>query len=178
MDDAMTLLFALLSLLALVGAVGLFAMLARTSTRQTAVREFGPYAITVAATVATLATLGSLYMSEVAGYVPCRLCWVQRGFMYPLAIFLIVAAVGRWVWAWRIGLPTALVGAAIAFYHYAEQRMWVGGSDGFCDVSVPCSQIWVDRFGFVSIPFMSLTAFLFISALMWLRASTCAHTSR
>ena len=28
--------------------------------------------------VAGVATLGSLYFSESAGYLPCRLCWFQR----------------------------------------------------------------------------------------------------
>src|SRR5690606_23005038 len=36
--------------------------------------------------VAGVATLGSLYFSEVADYVPCRLCWFQRVAMYPIAL--------------------------------------------------------------------------------------------
>lgn len=176
MVEAFTLLFALLSLMALAGTLGLVAVMPRSSTRATAVRELGAYTLPVAATVATVATLGSLYMSEVAGFVPCRLCWVQRFFMYPLALFLIVAAVRRWEWAAKVALPVALVGAAIALFHYAEQRMWIGGSEGFCDSASPCTDIWVQHFGFISIPFMSLTGFVFVGALMWLRLS--ANTSR
>lgn len=176
MVDAVTLLFALLSLVALAGAVGLVVVLPRPAARAVAVRELGAYAVPVAATVATVAMLGSLYMSEVAGFIPCRLCWVQRFFMYPLALFLIVAAIRRWAWAALVALPVAVVGAAIALFHYAEQRMWIGGSTGFCDASSPCTDIWVQHFGFISIPFMSLTGFVFVGALMWLRLS--ASTSR
>ena len=42
--------------------------------------------------VALIATLGSLYFSEVRGFVPCVLCWFQRIAMYPLVIVLGVAA--------------------------------------------------------------------------------------
>ena len=38
---------------------------------------------------------GSLYFSEVANYVPCRLCWFQRIAMYPLAVILLIAASAR-----------------------------------------------------------------------------------
>lgn len=33
--------------------------------------------------VACVATLGSLYLSEILGYEPCKLCWFQRILMYP-----------------------------------------------------------------------------------------------
>ena len=45
--------------------------------------------------VATVATLGSLYFSEEAGYIPCRLCWYQRIFMYPLPILIALAIARR-----------------------------------------------------------------------------------
>jgi hypothetical protein len=34
-----------------------------------------PVALPLAAAVAVVATLGSLYLSEVADFPPCRLCW-------------------------------------------------------------------------------------------------------
>jgi disulfide bond formation protein DsbB len=45
--------------------------------------------------VSLVATLGSLYFSEIRGYTPCTLCWVQRGFMYPLVIIIGVAYVQK-----------------------------------------------------------------------------------
>ena len=171
MVNTMTLFLALLSLVSLAGAIVLTVLLARPATRAFAIREFGSFALSGAAAVAAVSTLGSLYVSELAGFTPCRLCWVQRGFMYPLAVFLILAVALGWRWAPRIGIPVAIVGALIALYHYAEQQKWIGGSEGFCSASSPCTDIWVQRFGFVSIPFMSLTGFLFAGTLLWLHTA-------
>src|SRR5688572_3194157 len=41
--------------------------------------------------VALFATLGSLFLSEIAGWTPCLLCWYQRIFMYPQAVILALA---------------------------------------------------------------------------------------
>lgn len=48
----------------------------------------GPVAANLAWAVAVISTLGSLFLSEVADFTPCLLCWIQRGFMYPLAVAL------------------------------------------------------------------------------------------
>ena len=52
-------------------------------------------ALWIAFLVAAVAMAGSLYFSEVANYIPCRLCWFQRIAMYPLAVILLVAAIRR-----------------------------------------------------------------------------------
>ena len=44
---------------------------------------------------ASTAMFGSLYFSEVAGYLPCSLCWYQRILMYPLVAILSVGLVRR-----------------------------------------------------------------------------------
>ena len=45
--------------------------------------------------IALAATLGSLYYSEIAGFIPCRLCWYQRILMYPLVAVTFVGALRR-----------------------------------------------------------------------------------
>ena len=40
----------------------------------------------IALLAAWIAMCGSLYFSEVKGYVPCTLCWYQRILMYPLTL--------------------------------------------------------------------------------------------
>ena len=161
----MVLLFSLLSLLALAAAVGLALTMVGSRLRAAASIELGPYALPVAATVATVATLGSLYLSEVEGFIPCLLCWVQRGFMYPLALLLIVAVWKPFRWVAQITLGLSAVGGLVSAYHYAEQQGWLGGSEQFCDASVPCTDVWVEQFGFMSIPFMAFTGFLLIALL-------------
>ena len=175
----MVLLFSLLSLLALAASVGLAITLVSSRYRAAASLELGPYALPMAATVAAVATFGSLYLSEVEGFVPCLLCWVQRGFMYPLAVLLIVAAWKPFRGVPQIALVLSAVGGLVAAYHYGEQRGWVGGSEQFCDVAAPCTYVWVEQFGFMSIPFMAFTGFLMIALLAGLRMlGEPSHTGR
>src|SRR5262249_40508857 len=55
--------------------------------------------------------LGSLYFSESAHYIPCRLCWFQRIAMYPIALVALIALIRRDRGArWYI-VPMATIGA-------------------------------------------------------------------
>lgn len=156
---------AILALIALAGAIVLI-----VGPRRSLVPQIGPVAANLAWTVAVVSTLGSLFLSEVANFIPCLLCWVQRGFMYPLAVAL---AFPR---ARRSGVVAvwAIIGSFVSIYHYAiEQIPSFAGSD-FCSATIPCSFIWVEEFGFVTIPFMAMCGFLAIAALSlthrrWLR---------
>ncbi len=108
--------------------------------------------------VATIATLGSLYFSEVMLYLPCKLCWFQRIFMYPLAIYyMTVMFTNRSVNGLFVGLMAG-TGWAIALYHVILER--IPNGDAFC--SNDCLIRWVNYFGFVTIPLMSLIAFTLI----------------
>src|SRR5688500_635119 len=49
-------------------------------------------AIILAFFIALFATFGSLFLSEIAHLVPCKLCWYQRICMYPLTVILGIAA--------------------------------------------------------------------------------------
>lgn len=111
--------------------------------------------------VAAVATAGSLYYSEIAGFVPCRLCWFQRIAMYPLSVVLLIAAVRRDVAVRWYALPMAAAGALISSYHYLLQ--WFPQLEtASCDPAAPCAAFYVREFGFVSIPLMALMAFLAI----------------
>lgn len=151
--------FALLALLALGGAAVVVVLLA-TGRVPDWLRTL---ALPLATAVATTATLGSLYLSEIAGYPPCVLCWYQRIAMYPLVVVLGVAAVRGDRQVWRTSVPLAGVGAAIAVYHLGVERLAALG--GSCDISAPCDVLWVQEFGFVTIPGMALAGFLAIISL-------------
>ena len=108
--------------------------------------------------VATIATLGSLYFSEVMLYLPCKLCWFQRIFMYPLAIYyMTIMFTNHCVNRLFVGLMAG-TGWAIALYHVILER--IPNGDAFC--SNDCLIRWVNYFGFVTIPLMSLIAFTLI----------------
>ena len=134
------------------------------------VRELlGPTALWLAFGVALTATAGSLYLSEVVGLIPCMLCWYQRIAMYPLVIVLGIAAWRRDAGIRRYVAPLAGIGALIAAYHAALQRL-PGLPSGACSADAPCSAIYVERFGFVTIPVMALVAFLAILVLLLILA--------
>ena len=120
--------------------------------------------------VATTATLGSLYLSEVVHLIPCTFCWYQRIAMYPLVLLLGIAA-------WRkdhdIRIYAAVlagVGAALAAYHRLIQA-FPDLSGSACSTGVPCTAAYFTEFGFVTIPYMALSGFLLILALLWIDRS-------
>jgi disulfide bond formation protein DsbB len=120
-----------------------------------------PVSLTAAWAVATLATAGSLYFSEIAHYTPCVLCWYQRIAMYPLVLVLGIAAVRCDLGIRVYSLPMAVIGAIISTYHYLLE--WFPQIDtGACTAGIPCTQVWFREFGFVSMPFLALIAFLLI----------------
>jgi disulfide bond formation protein DsbB len=120
-----------------------------------------PYAIVGAFIVAALAMGGSLYFSEVAHFPPCLLCWYQRIGMYPLTVILLIAAFRRDVGVRWYAIPLALIGAAISVYHNVIQ--WYPELDAVaCVEGIPCTAYWFREFGFISMPFLALVAFLLI----------------
>ncbi len=124
-------------------------------------------AILFAFIVSLTATLGSLFYSEIAKYDPCKLCWFQRIFMYPLPFIFGVALWKKDKGVIKYALALSIVGGLIALYHYLLQTGIV--PDGACGVvgySVSCSQRFVMEWGYITIPMMSLTAFVYIIALL------------
>jgi disulfide bond formation protein DsbB len=117
--------------------------------------------------VALVTTLGSLYYSEVAHFVPCPLCWYQRICMYPLSVILLVAAIRRDRAAWLTAGPLVVVGIAFAAYH-TQLQAFPDQHSTFCTTLEPCTVRYVWEFGFVSLPFMSLAAFVFIGVTVML----------
>jgi disulfide bond formation protein DsbB len=119
----------------------------------------------VALLAAWLAMGGSLFFSEVLGWIPCTLCWYQRILMYPLSVLLAVGILRRDDGLHRYVLPFSLSGAGVSLYHYLLIK-----TDWFppppCRAGVPCTVDYLDIFGFINIPFMAFTAFLIISLMM------------
>lgn len=125
------------------------------------------YGLYLAWLVSLTATFGSLYFSEIREFVPCELCWIQRIFMYPLTILLGIAvftddrAVRKYV------LPLTTIGGAVSLYHYLVQKVPGFAEIQPCAQGVPCSGQYINWLGFITIPFLALTAFTFITILMW-----------
>jgi len=166
--STMTLLFATLAVLAAVAAIVLHGVrwLPLPEARRSVARLLDGQEIQLAFVVALVATLGSLYLSEVAHFVPCRLCWYQRIAMYPLPVILAIAWWKRDAGVRRYVVPLALIGLLISTYHILVERFPSLEDSGVCEVSNPCTIRWVERFGFVTIPRMAFAGFALISGLL------------
>ncbi|HVC03401.1 MAG TPA: disulfide oxidoreductase [Candidatus Acidoferrales bacterium] len=126
-----------------------------------------PFTLHLAWIVAMLATLGSLYLSQIANLTPCEFCWFQRICMYPLSLLLGIAAFrGDTRIAKKYFLTLSIVGAALATYHYQLEH--IAGEPTVCGAAVPCDMAAFNIFGFISVPFLSLAAFLLITTLLLL----------
>lgn len=115
--------------------------------------------------VSGVATLGSLYFSESADYVPCRLCWFQRIAMYPIALVALVALIRRDAGARRYLLPMAVIGAAISTYHYLIEWGVLEDTESCALFGPACSAVWYRDFGFVTLAFGALAGFVAIIVL-------------
>ena len=118
-------------------------------------------------TIAFGATAGSLYFSDIVGFVPCLFCWYQRIAMYPLVVVLGVGLLRADTGVWRFALPLPVIGLGMAAYHVALQFQPTLELIP-CDSGVPCSGRYVAAFGFVSIPVMAGAAFMMLIALLLL----------
>jgi disulfide bond formation protein DsbB len=126
----------------------------------------------IAGVIALVATLGSLYYSEVADFLPCRLCWFQRIAMYPLAVVLLVAAWRRDVrgaFAYAITLP--VVGLLVSGYHVYIELNPEAESQSCKAGGASCSVKWIEELGYITIPVLAGTAFAAIVALLLLARS-------
>lgn len=162
-------LLAVLTVAAQVAVVlALVAWLLRVAGRPAAsdwlVRVVGPDATKIAWLVAAVATAGSLYMSEVRHFPPCVLCWYQRIAMYPLVLVLGIAAIRRDRAVGWYAIPLALVGGAVSAYHV--QLEWFPEQETVaCSTSVPCTTVWFQQFGYITISMMALSAFALVVVL-------------
>ncbi len=116
--------------------------------------------------MALIATMGSLYFSEVMHLPPCVLCWYQRIAMYPLVAILAVGILRKDKGVAVYALPPVLVGLGISIYHNLLYWKILPESVAPCTLGVSCTTKFFEWFGFITIPFLSLTAFVVLTALL------------
>lgn len=113
-------------------------------------------------TVAFIATAGSLLFSDVVGYEPCKLCWFQRIFIYPQVLLLGISAWKKEKTMKIYGIILSSIGAVIALYHYLGQIGFTTLPCPATGYSVSCAKVFTLEFGYITIPMMALSAFIFI----------------
>lgn len=160
--DQINLLFALLAFVSL--AIGAGVIGAQLIGKGDRLAPIVGIAMPLALAIAVVATAGSLYYSGIEHYTPCRMCWWQRIFMYPMVPLLGLGVTRRDRNAAVYGSVLAAIGLAWSAWHLRTQ--WFPPETDSCSAEAPCSAKWVDTFGFVSIPFMAACGFIGIGALL------------
>jgi disulfide bond formation protein DsbB len=118
--------------------------------------------------IASVSALGSLFFSEIMEYAPCTLCWYQRIFMFPLVLIFLAGLFPLDKGIIRYSLPLALVGWGFALYHFLLYSGFIPESIQPCSKGVSCSETYLDVFGFITIPLLSLISFSIIGILLYI----------
>jgi disulfide bond formation protein DsbB len=116
--------------------------------------------------IASISALGSLFFSEVMGHAPCVLCWYQRICMYPLVLILPAGLFPFDRNVVRYALPLSLLGLLLAAFHLLLVAGFIPESIKPCMQGIPCTEVQIVWFGFVTIPLLSALSFLLLSALL------------
>lgn len=132
---------------------------------------FSKHGLKFAFLISLGAVFTTLFYSYYAGYAACDLCWFQRVFMYPQVILLGLA---WWKGDRKIvdyAIPLAWFGTAFALYH---NYIYYGGTSFLpCNASTGgvslCLKNYINEFGFITIPIMSLTAFILLLSFLYLQ---------
>ena len=105
----------------------------------------------------SISVLGSLYISKILEIPACEFCWYQRILIFPMQVILGVSIfmdkddVADYI------LSLAMLGIPISLYHYIIQMTRISAYS--CSSAVSCNSVQVQEFGFITIPWMSLTLF-------------------
>ncbi len=119
-------------------------------------------------TIALAATVGSLFFSEVMELPPCVLCWYQRIAMYPLVAIIAVGILTNDRRVRAYALPICLAGLAVAVYHNLLYYGIIPESITPCQQGVSCTSRQIEWLGFITIPLLSLVAFVGVAVCLLL----------
>lgn len=139
-------------------------------------KYFAPYIwiILLVTTFGGVAT--TLLYSEVFGFIPCSLCWLQRVALYPQTLMTLMAYKQKDYNHFPLyGMTLAAFGFIVGVYQYTYQTLpqevlTSGLMPCLADGSADCSKKVMEVFGFVTFPFLSAVVFAFLFVLylhMW-----------
>jgi hypothetical protein len=152
-------------------AAGLAALVGRPRPLRALRLVLQGYELWAAFVVAALGTGGSPFFSEIAGFVPCELCWYQRICMYPLSVLTLFLAVHDDYRVARYLLPIPVVGACVSVYQLLIENAVIREPSACRIGGAGCSVKWIDEFDYVTIPTLALTGFVLLAGLLALAAA-------
>ncbi len=113
--------------------------------------------------VALVGMLGSIYASNILHWLPCNLCWYQRIFLYPLVLIIGIGILRKSDDLEYYVLPFSILGGLVALYHELIQIGIIPEKLLPCTYGVSCTTKYINLYGFITIPLLSLAAFILIS---------------
>lgn len=126
------------------------------------------YTVYLAWLIAIFGTFLSLILSNVYQWEICHLCWYQRACLYPLVLILGIACFRKDNSIGIYALPLTLIGFVLSLYQYLEQMIPGFAPIDVCGSGPSCSNIHMKVAGFITLPFLSILAFLAMSALLFI----------
>jgi disulfide bond formation protein DsbB len=122
--------------------------------------------------IVTVSILGSLFFSYIMEFAPCVLCWYQRICLFPLVIILATGLFPLDKRVIKYSLPLAIAGWTTAFYHNLLYSEIIPQGLQPCSQGASCTEKYIDLFGFLTIPMLSLISFsIIITLLVFLKRS-------
>lgn len=129
-------------------------------------REINTNIILLCFLIASIATLGSLFFSEIMEFIPCSMCWYQRIFMYPLVLIFLINILYPDDKVFKYAILLVVAGLIVSIYHNLLMFGIIPESVVPCVSGVPCSTEYINWFGFITIPFLSLVSYLILFILL------------
>lgn len=121
------------------------------------------YSLPLGFTISAVGLFLTLYYSDVLGYVPCGLCWIQRIFLYPQVALFGLALLKKDMDIFFYTKWLSVFGLIVSLYHNYIQLGY--------NPLIPCpvTAVFADcavppfiEFGFVTFPGMAVVLFTFI----------------
>ena len=128
-------------------------------------------ALRIGLIVSLVSVAGSLFFSNVVGFLPCELCWWQRIFLYPQVVIFAAALLyerrGKPIGpVFEISAVLSAISFLISLFQYYGST-WNENLLAVCSTTgVSCAKTYFVEFGFITIPVMSLTASALLLAIV------------
>ena len=115
------------------------------------------------------AVVGSLVYSQIIGYPPCELCWIQRICLYPQLIIVYMAMRRKDKTIIDYLVPLSVIGAVVALYQsFIQWGFDFGSAVGCANLGGECAKVFFKEYSYITIPFMSFTIFIYIITLKFI----------
>jgi disulfide bond formation protein DsbB len=125
--------------------------------------------------ISLVVLFASLLYSNVVGFAPCELCWWQRVFFFPQVILFGIAFYNEKIskvqdeMVFLYSLVLSFIGAMVALFQYYGQMFNTAILNTCAVEGVSCAKVFFISFGYITMPMMSLTAYLVLILLYFFR---------